>query len=149
MNVAERHSHQPTAHQPMAHQPMAEPLESSPAREEPSPQPGPVAVPAPALEETQVRRRRRLRRPLPLWLRIVVLLVGWIVLLVGVAGLVLPGIQGVATIVIGAAILSVASELAYEWMRRGLSRWPKVWDRVESFRDRILDKLHVMVQRRK
>src|SRR5215210_8186527 len=78
-------------------------------------------------EDTLVRQRR-LQRPLPLWLRIVVLLVGWIVLLVGVAGLVLPGIQGIATIVIGAAILSVASELAYEWMRKGLRRWPSVWD---------------------
>lgn len=124
-----------------------QPLESSPPREDAPPQPGPVAVP-PIAEETQVRRRRP-HRPLPLWLRIVVLLVGWIVLLVGVAGLVLPGIQGIATIAIGAAILSVASELAYEWMRKSLSRWPKIWDRVERFRDRIYDKLSDFVQRRK
>ena len=124
------------------------PLESSPPRKDPPPPPGPVAVPL-APEETQVRRRRRLRRPLPLWLRILVLLVGWIVLLVGVAGLVLPGIQGIATIVIGAAILSVASELAYEWMRKSLGRWPAIWDRVERFRERIHDKLHDMVHRRK
>lgn len=129
-----------------------EPIESSPQREDlPSePAAGPVPVPpAPpaAEEETQVLRRRRLRRPLPLWLRIVVLLVGWIVLLVGVAGLVLPGIQGIATIVIGAAILSVASELAYKWMRKTLHRWPAIWDRVERFRDRIHDKLHDMVHR--
>ena len=129
------------------HQPLAQPLESSPPREDAPPKPGPVAVP-PIAEETHVRRRR-LHRPLPLWLRIVVLLVGWIVLLVGVAGLVLPGIQGIATIVIGAAILSVASELAYEWMRKSLSRWPKVWDRVERFRDRIYDKLSEFVHRRK
>ena len=129
------------------HQPLAQPLESSPPREDAPPQPGPVAVP-PIAEETHVRRRR-MRRPLPLWLRIVVLLVGWIVLLVGVAGLVLPGIQGIATIAIGAAILSVASELAYEWMRKSLSRWPKVWDRVERFRDRIYDKLSGWVHRRK
>ena len=124
-----------------------QPLESSPPKEDAPPQPGLVAVP-PIAEEPQVRRRR-LRRPLPLWLRIVVLLVGWIVLLVGVAGLVLPGIQGIATIVIGAAILSVASELAYEWMRKGLSRGPAIWDRVERFRDRIHDKLSDMVHRKK
>ena len=126
------------------------PLEDSAPGEDLSPQPptGPVAVP-PVPEDTQTHRRRRLRRPLPLWLRIVVLLVGWIVLLVGVAGLVLPGIQGIATIVIGAAILSVASELAYEWMRKSLSRWPKIWDRVERFRDRIYDKLSDFVHRRK
>src|SRR5215203_630633 len=52
-----------------------QPLESSPPREDAPPQPGPVAVP-PIAEETLVRRRR-LRRPLPLWLRILVLLVGW------------------------------------------------------------------------
>lgn len=123
------------------------PLESSPPKEDAPPQPGPVAVP-PLPEEFHLRRRR-LRRPLPLWLRILVLLAGWIVLLVGVAGLVLPGIQGIATIVIGAAILSVASELAYEWMRKGLSRWPSVWVRVEGFRDRIHDKLSDLVNRRK
>jgi hypothetical protein len=124
-----------------------QPLESSPPREDAPPQPGPTVVP-PIAEEPHVRRRR-MRRPLPLWLRILVLLVGWIVLLVGVAGLVLPGIQGIATIAIGAAILSVASELAYEWMRKSLRRWPKVWDRVESFRDRIYDKLQDMVHRQK
>jgi hypothetical protein len=124
-----------------------EPLQSSPPREEPPPQPGPVVVP-PILEETEVRRRR-LRRPLPLWLRILVLLVGWLVVLVGVAGLVLPGIQGIATIAIGAAILSVASEIAYEWTRKMLGRWPAIWDRVEGFRDRIHDKLHDMVHRRR
>jgi uncharacterized membrane protein YbaN (DUF454 family) len=81
-------------------------------------------------------------------LRVVVLLVGWVVLLVGVAGLVLPGIQGVVTILLGAAILSVASELAHRWMRQLLQRWPKVWDRVDGFRDKIYDKLHRMVHRR-
>jgi hypothetical protein len=91
--------------------------------------------------------QRRLHRPLPFWLRVVVLLVGWIVLLVGVAGLVLPGIQGVLTILLGAAILSVASELAHRWMRQALRRWPKVWDRIEGFRDKIHDKLHRMVHR--
>ena len=126
---------------------MAEPLESSAPGEDPPPQPGLVVVP-PALEEIQARRLRKLRRPLPLWVRILVLLAGWIVVLVGIAGLVLPG-PGMVTIVIGAAILSVASELAYEWMRKSLSRWPKIWDRVEAFRDRILDKLHEMLPRRK
>ncbi|HWM89900.1 MAG TPA: PGPGW domain-containing protein [Thermoanaerobaculia bacterium] len=122
--------------------------ESSPRQEETPPEPaaGPVAVP-PLVEDTQIRRRHRLRRPLPLWLRIVVLLVGWIVVLVGIAGLVLPGIQGIATIVIGAAILSVASEIAYELMRKAFRRWPAIWDRVERFRDRIQDKLHDFVHR--
>ncbi len=57
---------------------------------------------------------RQPHRPLPLWVRILVLVVGWIVVLIGIAGLVLPGIQGIATIVAGAAILSVASELCLQ-----------------------------------
>lgn len=100
----------------------------------------------PAGEET-LARRRRLRRPLPLWVRVVVLLVGWVVLLVGVAGLVLPGIQGVLTIILGAAILSVASETAHRWTRQCLQRWPKAWNRVEAFREKIHDKLHRMVHK--
>lgn len=128
------------------HQPLAQPLESSPPREDAPPQPGPVAVPL--LDESQVHRRKQ-HKPLPFWLRVLVLVVGWIVLLVGVAGLVLPGIQGIATIAVGAAILSVASELAHKWMRRSLRRWPKIGDRVERFRDRLHDRLHDFVHRRR
>ena len=128
----------------------SEPLESSTRREDPPAEPVAGPVPVPSLsEETLVRRRRRFRRPLPLWLRVLVLLVGWLVVLVGIAGLVLPGIQGVATILLGAAILSVASEIAYELMRKALRRWPWLWDRVEKFRDRIQDKLYDLVHRRR
>jgi hypothetical protein len=104
-----------------------------------------MEIPLPTGEKVIVRRRPH--RPLPLWLRVVVLLVGWVVLLVGVAGLVLPGIQGVVTILAGAAILSVASELAHQWMRKALQRWPKVLSRVDGFRDKIYDRLHRMVDR--
>jgi len=83
---------------------------------------------------------------LPLWVHVAVLTVGWIVILVGVAGLVLPG-PGVLTILAGLAILSVSSELAHRWMRRALQRWPKLSHRVESFRTRLHDWLHRMVRR--
>lgn len=129
MSVPERYSPQPEA----------PPRRASPA---------PVPVPSvPADEAARAHRRLRAHRPLPLWLRILLLLIGWIVVLVGVAGLVLPGIQGIATILIGAAILSVASEIAYEWMRWALRRWPWLWDRMERFRDRIHNKLHDLVHR--
>ena len=87
-----------------------------------------------------------LRPPLPLWMRVLVLAAGWVVLLLGVAGLVLPG-PGVLTILAGLAILSISSELAHRWMRRALRRWPKLSHRVESFRTRIHDGLHRMVRR--
>ncbi len=97
-------------------------------------------------EEIVVTAKRR-RLPLPFWLRVVVLLVGWIVLLVGVAGLALPILQGWFFIGLGAAILSVASEQAHRWMRQTLHRWPKVWCRIDRIRDKIHDKLHRMVHR--
>lgn len=72
--------------------------------------------------------------PLPLMLRVLVTPLGWLLLLIGIAGLALPGIQGCVTIALGAALLSLASELIYRAMRRGLRRWPRVWNRVESLR---------------
>lgn len=90
------------------------------------------------------RRRRRLV-PLPLGIRVTLFLVGWILVLVGVAGLVLPGIQGVLTILLGATLLSLVSELVYEWMRALLHRWPGLWRRLEGLRL----KLHRRFRRRK
>jgi hypothetical protein len=117
-------------------------IETPPRREPP-----PAAVPDPDLDDTRVRMQRRRRRPLPLWMRVLVFLVGWLVVLIGIAGLVLPG-PGIPTIVAGAAILSVASELVYEWTRKSLQRWPTIWTRVEAFRNRIHDRLHDWVHRK-
>ena len=81
--------------------------------------------------------RRRPRRPPALWVRLLLLALGWIVLLVGVAGLALPGIQGVLTILVGAAILSIASETIYRLLKRLLhERFPGLWQRLERFRER-------------
>lgn len=83
------------------------------------------------------RLRRRLRyrlKPLPLIPRILVFLVGWVLVLIGFAGLVLPGIQGVLTIFIGAALLSLVSELIYERMRSLLGPWPKMLRRLDGMR---------------
>ena len=89
--------------------------------------------PQPTRTEKLRGRLRRLPR-LPLYVRVGVFLVGWVLVLVGVAGLVLPGIQGVLTIFLGAALLSVVSELAYEGLARLLSRWPRAWRRVRGLR---------------
>jgi hypothetical protein len=93
----------------------------------------PVAAP-------KKRRRRRLPA-LPLVVRILVLVVGWVVVLIGIAGLALPGIQGCLTLALGAALLSLASEMIYRGLRRLLQRWPKIWDRVENLRSWMHDKL--------
>ena len=82
--------------------------------------------------------RLRLHHPPPaLWVRLLLLGLGWFLLLVGVAGLLLPGIQGILTMLIGAAILSVASETAYRVLRRLMrNRWPGLWEKLDGFRDR-------------
>ena len=88
-------------------------------------------------------RRHKLRAQphppthLPTAWRVFFIVAGWLMVLVGVAGLVLPGIQGVFTILLGAALLSVASETAYWLLRASFRRWPHGWRRVERGRRRI------------
>ena len=80
---------------------------------------------------------RRQHSPPALWVRLLLLGLGWFLVLVGVAGLVLPGIQGILTMLFGAAILSVASETVYRLLRRLLRRrWPGLWQKLNGFRDR-------------
>ncbi|HWN45278.1 MAG TPA: PGPGW domain-containing protein [Thermoanaerobaculia bacterium] len=88
------------------------------------------------------------KRPFPFMVRVGIFLLGWILILVGVAGLVLPGIQGVITIVAGAALLSLDNELAYRALHRVLKRWPKIWQRVERFREKAHDRIHRLIRRR-
>lgn len=87
------------------------------------------------------------RPPLPFGVRVGIFILGWVLILIGVAGLVLPGIQGIATILAGAALLSLDNELVYRGLRRLLARWPKVWDRLEGFREKTHDRLHRMFHR--
>ncbi len=87
------------------------------------------------------------RRPLPFRARVGIFILGWVLIVVGVAGLILPGIQGIATILAGAALLSLDNDLVYRGLRRLLARWPKVWDRLEGFREKTHDRLHRMFHR--
>ena len=87
------------------------------------------------------------RPPLPFRVRVGIFILGWVLILIGVAGLVLPGIQGIATILAGAALLSLDNELVYRGLRRLLARWPKIWDRLEGFREKTHDRLHRIFHR--
>jgi hypothetical protein len=87
------------------------------------------------------------RPPLPLGVRIAIFVIGWILILVGVAGLILPGIQGIATILVGAALLSLDNELVYRGLRKLLQRWPSLWRRIERFREKAHDKIHGWLHR--
>jgi hypothetical protein len=89
------------------------------------------------------------RPPMPLGVRIAIFVVGWLLILIGVAGLVLPGIQGVFTIVVGAALISLDNELVYRGLRRVFQRWPKIWDRIERFREKAHDWIHRRILRHK
>lgn len=92
-------------------------------------------------EDAKEERRlsRHLRRftgaeDFALWLRILLFLLGWLLILVGIAGLVLPGIQGIVTLLAGAAVLSLVSEVAYESLRWCFRVWPRGWRKVAHWR---------------
>ena len=82
---------------------------------------------------------------LPLALRIGLLILGWLVVVLGLAGLLLPGLQGILLLILGAAVLSVASDSVHRWLERILERRPKIRGRMNSFRT----KLHAKLSRRK
>jgi uncharacterized protein len=86
------------------------------------------------------------RDPLPFGVRVAIFLLGWLLILIGIAGLVLPVLQGVPCIVVGAALLSLDNELVYRGLRKVFQRWPNIWDRIEGFREKTHDwidrKLH-------
>lgn len=80
--------------------------------------------------------RRRLRR-LSFGARLLLLGIGWVLVLIGIVGLALPGIQGILTIAFGAAMLSVASETVNRWLGKLLARWPRVQQPVDRMRQKI------------
>ena len=82
-------------------------------------------------------RYRSQAQHLSVWVRLLLLLSGWLLVLVGIAGLILPGIQGILTIVAGAAVHSLVRELAYDILRWSSSRWPRLWRRILRLRLKI------------
>lgn len=81
---------------------------------------------------------------LPLALRIALLIVGWLVVILGLAGLLLPGLQGILLLVLGGAILSAASDSVHRWLEKVLEHRPEIRRRLNSFRT----KLHTKLSRR-
>lgn len=88
------------------------------------------------------RNVRRGERPLPLETRIVLGVAGGLLIVLGIAGLFLPFLQGFLFLGLGAAVLSLTSLRIHGWLRRVLGdRWPGAWRRVERFRTRVRWKL--------
>jgi hypothetical protein len=81
-------------------------------------------------------RGRSLRSPrkLPYLGRIIAGILAWILLIVGLAGLVLPGLQGVLTLALSATFFSLTSRRVHERLRSAFRPWPKGWRRVVKVR---------------
>lgn len=83
----------------------------------------------------------------PMWLRVGLIVCAVLLLVVGVAGLFLPGLQGIVTIVAGVALLSLVSSSADRFLRWSLGPWPKFLDKVEDARERSRGWLLRLVER--
>ncbi len=64
-------------------------------------------------------------------------IVGWFFVLLGIIGLFLPILQGVLFIMIGLAILSSRSELIKRFLERLEERFPKQYEQVEIWKEKI------------
>lgn len=91
---------------------------------------------------------KRLRHPLPrarvpglpplsTTVRVLLLVFGWLLILVGILGLVLPGLQGILTIALGAAALSLVSRTMLNTLRFLMRPWPRAWRAFLRTRRRI------------
>ncbi len=70
--------------------------------------------------------------------QILLLFLGWVLILLGLAGLVLPGLQGCITLVAGAAALSLVSRFMLDSLRYLFRRWPRGWRALLRTRRRVL-----------
>ena len=95
-----------------------------------------------ALELTENDSEEHVHIPdLPLALRIGLLVFGWLIIVLGLAGLLLPGLQGILLLILGAAILSVASDTVHRWLEGLLEHRPKMLKRLNAFRSKLHAKL--------
>jgi hypothetical protein len=90
------------------------------------------------------RRPRTFRSPRKLSYlgRVVAGVLAWLFLVVGLAGLVLPGLQGVLTLALSATMFSLTSARVHERMRSAFRPWPKGWRRVVKVRRTLERWLH-------
>ena len=96
----------------------------------------------PRLRLPRADRSRFQPLPLPLWLRLAVNFVGWILIAIGVVGLFLPVLQGGLSLALGFALLSIGSPTIHLWLRGWMGRWPRLWRRMEKMRRGLHRWLH-------
>lgn len=69
--------------------------------------------------------------------RVLLLILGWTLIVLGLLGLVLPGLQGVLTLALGAAALSLVSRSMLNALRYVFRPWPKGWRSILRTRRRV------------
>lgn len=80
----------------------------------------------------------RIGRKMAIQVRIGFWVVGVLLFLLGILGALLPILQGWVFFLLAAAVLSLASDHLYCWLRGHLAhRVPKSWNRLERFRTRL------------
>lgn len=80
----------------------------------------------------------RVGRKMAIQVRIGFWVVGVLLILLGIVGALLPVLQGWIFFVLAAAVLSLASDSLYCWLRGHLAhRIPASWNRLERFRTRL------------
>ena len=72
--------------------------------------------------------------PLPRRVRLVLMVIGSFFVGLGIVGLFLPFLQGILFLVLGGALLSLASDSVHRGVSRALQRWPALHDRMHRFR---------------
>lgn len=75
--------------------------------------------------------------------KIVLQMSGWALLVLGVAGLFLPFLQGILFIFAGLVILSSQYHWARRLMERVRQRYPKTGERVDEFLQKLKNWLHL------
>lgn len=107
--------------------------------------PLPSIPPAPQSPEddTETPRRSRVtaQPELPITTRILLVVLGWLLILLGIVGGLLPVLQGWIFFFAGAALLSLVSETAMRALRWSFRPWPRGWRRVLRLRQRIIARL--------
>lgn len=93
--------------------------------------------------ETLSRIRRRVSEmpPLSTSARVILAVFGWLLILLGVVQLLIPG-PGLLTMVTGAAVLSLVSHKAHNLLRWLFRPWPWAWQKLLQLRRRIRERIH-------
>ncbi|HEY6967742.1 MAG TPA: PGPGW domain-containing protein [Candidatus Angelobacter sp.] len=68
---------------------------------------------------------------------VIVVVTGWLLIVAGVAGLVLPIIPGTILVVVGVMLLSRHNSRARRLLAASRKRYPQVWRSIHSYRSRL------------